>query len=434
MGFPEAIAHLDELGIDAMKRLRPNTARIEALCDILDHPEARVPAIHVTGTNGKTSTARIAASLLDAAGLSVGTYTSPHLVSVRERLTLGREAISEDAFGEVFDHVLPYVHHVEDRLGERVTYFELLTAMFFLWAAETPVDAVVVEVGLGGRWDATNVLGSSTPVVTQVALDHTANLGSDRVTIAREKAGIIKSGGEVVTAERSPEVLAAIAEEAAKMGGRVIAIDRDFELIENRVAFGGRYLSLKRGQRTYEELFLPLHGAHQGVNAATALEAVCRYIPAQELDQAVVAAGLSQVEVPGRLETIRTDEVTVPVILDVAHNPDGMSALVTTLLETFAFDRVIFVIGILADKDHHGMISEMARVPCRVIVTQPRSVRSTSTEELMRSASKLGLECNAVDDVADSIKHALSEVAEGDLVCVTGSHYVVGEARSVLLP
>jgi dihydrofolate synthase/folylpolyglutamate synthase len=434
VGYEEAVAYLDDLGIDAMKRLKPNTARIEALCDILNHPEGEVPAIHVTGTNGKTSTARIASSLLTAADLSVATYTSPHLVSVRERLTLAGEPISEHAFGELFDHVMPYVRHVEGRLGERITYFELLTAMFFLWAAETPVDAIVVEVGLGGRWDATNVLPASTAVITQVALDHTANLGSDRPTIAREKAGIIKPDGDVITAERSPEILAVIADEAARAEGRVLVLDRDFELLENQVAFGGRYMSIRTSATTYEGLFLPLHGAHQGVNAATALEAVTRYIPARILDQAVVAAGMSAVEVPGRLETIRSDEVAVPIILDVAHNPDGMSALVTSLLEAFAFDRVVFVVGILGDKDHHGMIAEMARVPCRLIVTQPRSGRSISIDDLRSSAEQFDLDCEVVDDVSDAVKHALAGVAEGDLVCVTGSHYVVGEARPVLLP
>jgi dihydrofolate synthase/folylpolyglutamate synthase len=267
-----------------------------------------------------------------------------------------------------------------------------------------------------------------------VALDHTRNLGTDRPTIAGEKAGIIKPGGAIVTAERSPDVLAVIADEASKMGGSVVAIGREFDLSENRIAFGGRYLSVRTSAASYEGIFLPLHGAHQGVNAATALEAVTRFIPARTLDQAVVAAGLSQVEVPGRLETIRSDDATVPVILDVAHNPDGMSALVTALLEAFAFDRVVFVVGILADKDHRGMIAEMARVPSRLILTQPRSVRSTSMHDLHASAGEFGLDSEEIEGVADAVKHALAAVEEGDLVCVTGSHYVVGEARPMLLP
>lgn len=434
MSYEEATAYLDELGIDVMKRLRPNTARIEALCDLLNHPERAVPAIHVTGTNGKTSTARIASSLLAAAGLSVGTYTSPHLVSVRERLTLVGEQVSEQTFGALFDHLLPYVELAESKLGERITYFELLTAMFFLWAAETPVDAIVVEVGLGGRWDATNVLPASVPIITQIALDHTANLGPDRPTIAREKAGIIKEGSAVVTAERSPEVLAVIAEEAARVKGQVAAIDRDFELLENRVAFGGRYLSLRSSARSYEGVFLPLHGVHQGLNAATALEAVTRFIPARELDQEIVSHGLSQVAIPGRLETVRSDDVSVPIVLDVAHNPEGMSALITSLVEAFAFDRVIFVVGILGDKDHRGMLAEMTRVPCSLILTQPKSVRSMSIEDLRAVSNELQIEHEVIDDVPDALKHALANVVEGDLVCVTGSHYVVGEARPVLLP
>lgn len=433
MSFEEANAYLEDLGIDVMKRLKPSTHRIEALCELLNHPERAVPAIHITGTNGKTTTARIATSLLTSAGLTVGTYTSPHLESVRERIALGGASITEEAFAEAFDHVMPYVRHVEERLGERISYFELLTAMYFLWAAET-VDAMVIEVGLGGRWDATNVLLSSTPVITQVSLDHTGLLGTDRPTIAREKAGIIKENSTVVTGERSPDVLDVIREVAAGVGSDVAAIDRDFKLLENRVAFGGRYLGVRTSAGTYGDLFLPLHGAHQAMNAAIALEAVARFIPSKTPDQGLVTEGLAQVEAPGRLETVRTEEASVPVVLDVAHNPDGMSAMVTALLEAFAFDRVLFVVGILGDKDHRGMIAEMARVPCSLILTQPRSVRTIPVKELTEAATEFGLESEVVEDVAVAVKRAIASAGEGDLLCVTGSHYVVGEARPLLLP
>src|ERR687896_23160 len=205
--YAEAEAYLDALGVDAMKRLAPSLHRIEALCAALDHPERRLQAIHVTGTNGKTSTARIATSLLGATGLTVGTYTSPHLETVRERIALSGELISKDDFGDVFDHMRPFLMHVEESLGERLSYFEVLTALFFLWAAETPVDAAVVEVGLGGRWDATNVMDAQVAVVTNVALDHMSLLGQDRATIAREKVGIIKDDAIVVTGERAPDIL-----------------------------------------------------------------------------------------------------------------------------------------------------------------------------------------------------------------------------------
>ncbi|MCA1694131.1 MAG: dihydrofolate synthase, partial [Actinobacteria bacterium] len=236
-----------------MKRLAPSTHRIEALCDLLNNPERSVPAIHITGTNGKSSTARIATSLLTAAGLSVGTYTSPHLQSPRERLAVNGEPITQGAFGDLFDHIKPYVETVEADLGESISYFELLTAMFFLMAAETPVDAMVVEVGLGGRWDATNVILESVPVVTNVNLDHTQMLGSTTLEIAAEKVGIVKEGGTLVTAERVPEVLQVLDRTAPQMA----RIGRDFDVLENRVAFGGRYLSLRSSAATYEGLFLP---------------------------------------------------------------------------------------------------------------------------------------------------------------------------------
>ena len=428
MSYQEAVDHLDSLGVDAMKKLAPSTHRIEALCDLLNNPERHVPAIHITGTNGKTSTARFATSMLAAAGLSVGTYTSPHLQSVRERITLGNEPLPESVFGDVFEHVKPYVEVVESNLAERISYFEILTAMFFLWAAET-VDAVVVEVGMGGRWDATNVLPSSVPVVTNVGLDHTAMLGPDRVTIAKEKVGIVKPGATVVTAERAPDVLAILEE-----GGPAARIGREFDVIDNRVALGGRYLSLRSGSRSYEGLFLPIHGAHQGVNAATALEAVARFVPARELDQEIVADGLAGARVPGRLETLRLEGLDAPVLLDVAHNPDGMSAAITSIIEAFAFERVVFVLGVLRDKDYDGMLAEIARVESLVITTEARNARSVPGHELARSAASRGIASEVVKGVDQAIGRAREIAGSKGLICITGSHYVVGEARDVLLP
>jgi dihydrofolate synthase / folylpolyglutamate synthase len=431
MGYEDAIAHLEALGVDAMKSLRPSTERIEALMEALNHPERNVPAIHITGTNGKTSTARIAASLLRAAGLSVATYTSPHLQSVRERLVLGGEPISESEFGDVFDHVLPYVELIEDQLGQRVSYFELLTAMFFSWAAEV-ANGLVVEVGLGGKWDATNVVPSTVAVVTNVGLDHTAMLGSDRITIAKEKVGIIKPESTVVTAERTPDVLAVITDEADGVGAQAAILGRDFDLIENKLAFGGRYLSFRTGGRTYEGVFLPLHGGHQAVNAATALEAAARFLPAHPFDHALVTQGLEEVRVPGRLEQLARTDDEPAVVLDVAHNPDGMSALTGSLLEAFAFDKVHFVVGILGDKDHKGMLLELTRIPCSIVFTEAESVRSTPIADLSATASELGLEHRVVPRVSDAVDDAVRNARAGELVCITGSHYVVGEARTHL--
>jgi dihydrofolate synthase/folylpolyglutamate synthase len=434
MGFEEASAYLDALGVDAMKSLAPSLHRIEAICAALNHPESSVPAIHITGTNGKTSTARITASLLGAAGLNAATYTSPHLQTIRERLTRSGEAISPDDFGALFDHILPYVHMVERQLGEQLSYFEVLTAMFFLWAAEAPVDAMVVEVGLGGRWDATNVIMAPVAVITNVGLDHTGLLGMERSTIAREKAGIIKPGATVVTSELHADVLSVIAEEAAPFEAGVKALERDFRVDENRTAFGGRYLSMHTSARGYEGVFLPLHGSHQGVNAAAALEAVVNFLPDSSLGADVVTEGMAAAFVPGRLEALRAeDDAGAPTVLDVAHNPDGMSALIGSLLEEFAFDRILFVLGILGDKDYRGMLTELTRVPCDIIATQAKSVRSVPLNELVQVAEELGLPCTTIDDVGDAVKAALTTARSTDLVCITGSHYVVGEARTLLV-
>jgi dihydrofolate synthase/folylpolyglutamate synthase len=435
MSFEEAQAYLDSLGVDAMKERRPTLHRIEALCDALDHPERAVPAIHVTGTNGKSSVARIAGALLGARGLAAGVYTSPHLVSVRERIASGGDPIDEATFGDVFDHIFPVAVHVERGLGERLSYFELLTAMFYLWAAEAPASVNVVEVGLGGRWDATNVVDAPVAVVTAVALDHVEMLGEDRESIAREKAGIIKPGAVVVTGERLPRVLDVILEEAASVGARPVVLERDFEVVENKVALGGRYLSVRSGAGELDGMFLPLHGRHQGTNAAVAIEAVQQLLPAHPLDRDTVADGLARVSAPGRMEVVAPrSEGDVSIVLDVAHNPDGMSALVAALAETFAFDEVVFVVGVLAGHDLHGMLAELARMPCTVVATRADSPRAVRTDELRAVAEELGLECIEAPDVAAAIENAVGAASAHGLVCVTGSHYLVGAARALLVP
>lgn len=430
MGFAEAKQHLEALGIDAMKSMAPTLHRIQALLDALDNPERKIPAIHITGTNGKTSVARIATSLLVAAGLKVGTYTSPHLESMTERIALNGEPITEEAFGDAFDHLAPYLRVVEDRLGEKLTYFEVITALFFLWAVEAPVEAMVVEVGLGGLWDATNVIDAPVCVITNIGLDHTELLG-DRPSIAKEKSGIIKPESVVVTAERDPEMLAIITG-AATDPGDVAVLSRDFDVVENKVALGGRYLSVKARGRDYDGMFLSLHGAHQGINAASAVQAVSSFLPAANFDHSVVAEGLASVSSPGRLETVKTERA-VPTVLDVAHNPDGISALVFSLSEAFAFERVVFVVGILRDKDYKGMIAELTRIPSAIVFTQPRFARSASVETLEAAAAELGSPSASAASVGDALALAYSEADERDLVCVTGSHYVVGEARGHLL-
>ena len=416
-----------------MKSLAPSMHRIEAICAALDHPERQIPAVHITGTNGKTSTARMVTGLLNSAGLSVGTFTSPHLQSVRERIALNGEPISEQTFGDAFDYLMPYVRAVEERSGEQLSYFELLVAMFFVWATEIPVDAVVAEVGLGGRWDATNVVPSSVAVVTAVDLDHTAMLGATKEEIAAEKAGIIKPGAEVVVGEEDPG-LVEIFESAAQSVGATVSLDgRDFRLEENDLALGGRSIAVQVDGRIYDEIFVPLHGEHQGRNAALAIAAVTKFLPPGTLDAAIMRDGLVGCTVPGRMEALRPAGASGPVILDVAHNPAGASALVAALSETFAFENVTFVTGILGDKDHRGILEELADVPARLIATQARATRSLPADQLCKVADEVGIECESIPDVAEAVRHGIATTRADDLLVVTGSHYVVGEARSHLL-
>lgn len=429
MSYEEAVSYLDALGIDAMKSLTPSLHRIEAICAELNHPESAVPAIHVAGTNGKTTTTRIAASVLHEAGLTVATFTSPHLQTIRERIALNRTPISRDEFAETFSYLRPYMTTVEDRLGEKLSYFEILTAMFFLWAADH-ADVAVVEVGLGGRWDATNVTQAPVGIITNIDIDHADLLGSDEVTIAREKAGIVKPGAVVVTGEREPRVVEVFSAEAAQLGAELDIFDRDFGLIGNDVAVGGRYISVRTRRQTYEDLYLPLHGGHQGVNAALALEAVDRFVHTP-LDHHVVGGGLAAVEVPGRMETIRVDER--PVVLDVAHNPAGISALVSAATGAFAVDDVTFVIGTLEDKDHRSMLMELQRLQTRLIVTEPRSPRAAPATTLARDAEELGMGATIAESVETAVRDAVATAGSSELIIVTGSHYVVGQARTALL-
>ena len=427
MSYEQAVAYLDALGVDAMKSMAPSLHRMEALVDALGNPQAQFPSIHITGTNGKTSVARITTSILAETGLRVGTFTSPHLHSVRERITHNAELIAEDEFATTFAHIQPFLHEVERKLGESLTYFEILVGMFLIWATDAPIDVGVLEVGLGGLWDATNVVDGSSAVVTNVALDHTAMLGPDRLAIAKEKVGIIKEGATVVTGERSPDVLEIISEASEAVQGSLASIDRDFGVTENRLAVGGRLLSIRTRSRDYEELFLPLHGSHQGQNAAVALEAVTSFLPQESLDDELVAQALSRARVPGRMEMIGG------VMVDVAHNPTGMSAFVSAVKEEFVPEDSVFVVGFLSDKDYVGMLQEIARTPCtRLFATKPDSPRAIDPTELTKIAEELGMHSSVHDSVADAVQSAIDE-SGGRLVCVSGSHYVVGEARAYLL-
>src|SRR4051812_41741937 len=340
----------------------PDLDRIVDLMDLLGSPQRAYPSIHITGTNGKTTTARMIDALLQAFGIRTGRYTSPHLESVTERIALDGVPLDPARFAEVYDEVAPYADIVDARHPDRVTYFEFLTAMGFTAFADAPVDVAVVEVGLGGRWDATNVVDAPVAVVTPIGLDHVGILGDTIAAIAAEKAGIVHAGATAVLAAQPDDALAALTARASEVGATVRSQGVDFGVRQRTLAVGGQLLDLDGIGGGYDGIFLPLHGAHQAGNASTALAGVEAFFGAGDrgpLDVEVVREGFAQVTSPGRLEIVRRGPT---VLLDGAHNPAGAAALAAAIEEEFDFDRLVAVIAMLDDKDVAGLLGELEPV------------------------------------------------------------------------
>lgn len=418
-------------------RMLPDLDRMRDLVDLLGHPERSFPAIHITGTNGKTSTARMIDALLRAFGLRPGRYTSPHMESVTERISLDGRPASPEVFTRAYDDVIPYVEMVDTRHPEQVTFFELLTAMAFAAFADAPVDVGVVEVGMGGTWDATNVLDANVSVITPVSLDH-RELGDRVEAVAAEKAGIIRPDSLVVLAQQSLPAAETLLRRAAEVGATVAREGLEFGVVARRVAVGGQMLTLRGLGGTYEEVFLPLHGAHQAHNAAVALAAVEAFLGGGRgrLDAEPVLAGFAQADSPGRLEIVRRSP---SIILDGAHNVAGAQALAEAISEAFGFDPLVGVVGMLGDKDAAGILAALEPVLHDIVVTQSTSPRAMSADDLAAIAVEI-FDADRVevaprlDDALDAGVRLAEE--EGDLggagVLVTGSLVTVGEARYLL--
>jgi dihydrofolate synthase / folylpolyglutamate synthase len=410
------------------RALAPTLHRIEELCRVLGDPERACPVIHLTGTNGKGSTARILTELLRANGLTVGTYASPNLARVNERLQRDGEPIDDDELAEV----LGALALIEPMLEEPPTRFELLTAAAFRWFADSAVDVAVVEVGLGGRWDATNVVSPEVAVVTNVSYDHVEILGPTLEDIAREKAGVVKPRSTLVLGETDPELAAIFLAAAADAGdvdtwsmGSAFAVDA------NRIAVGGRLLDLRTPKAAYREVFLPLHGAHQAANAACALAAAEAFFGAP-LDPAVVEGGFAAVRVPGRMELVGRAPL---VVLDGAHNVAGAEALAQSLREEFPVDAgAVVVLGMLHGRDPSAIVQALARAGVHTVIacTAP-SPRALPATEIAEAARALGITALATDSVDDAVTLGLAKVAEDGLLLVTGSLYVVADARARLV-
>ncbi len=418
-------------------RMVPDLDRVRLLVDLLGDPHRAYPSIALTGTNGKTSTARMVDALVRALGLRPGRYTSPHLHSPTERISVDGDPVSEERFTALFDEVLPFVELVDARSPVPMTFFEVLTGMAFAAFADAPVDVAVLEVGLGGTWDATNVAQAGTAVVLPVGLDHVPLLGTTLAEIAGEKAGIIHPGATVVMAAQPLEAAQVLLRRAAEVGATVAREGLEYGVVDRRTAVGGQLLTLQGLAGTYDEVFLPLHGAHQAANAASAVAAVEAFLGgAGALDPEAVREGFAQVSSPGRLEVLRTSPT---VLVDAAHNPAGMSALVTTLPESFSFTSLVAVVACLADKDVRAMLEVLEPAVTSVVVTTNASPRALSADALHELAvdvfgeDRVDVE-DALDDAIDTAVRRAEEEAElgGAGVLVTGSVVTAGEARTLL--
>lgn len=431
----EALAWLDRHinleAIEAGKAGRhgaPTLERIGALTDAMGSPQSAYPVVHVTGTNGKGSTTRMVASLLGAAGVTAGAYTSPHLAAINERLTIAGEPISDDELAAQ----LAALAELESFLRIEPTWFELVTAAAFRWFADEAVAASVIEVGLGGRYDATNVACGTVAVVTNVELDHTELLGRSRPLIASEKAGIVKEGSVLVLGEQDPELVPIFEEEAARVGAAAVwRRGADFAADNPRVAVGGRVVDLSTPAASYGDVFIPLRGAHQCQNAAAALAAAQAFV-GDVLSDEVVREGLAGVTVPGRLEVVRRRPL---VVLDGAHNAAGAAAAGAALEEDFAgANRIVLVMGCLRNRDIGELLAGLpAGRIARVIGCTPPSPRAQPAAAVVAAAQAAGLPGEEGGDVTDAIERALALAEEDDLVFVTGSLYVVGAARALLV-
>jgi dihydrofolate synthase/folylpolyglutamate synthase len=417
-------------------KIEPTLERIAALVDILGSPQLTYPTIHVGGTNGKTTTSRMIDSLLFEMGLRTGRFTSPHLESYRERISINGQPIDPKALIFSYNDIAAYLDFMDTKFETPISFFEAITALAFAAFAEHPIDVGVIEVGMGGEWDATNVVDADVSVIMPIDLDHTEYLGSTIAEIAKTKAGIIKEGGFVVLAQQSPEAAVELLKKAAEVGADIAREGLEYVIESRTLAVGGQLLTIKTPKDTYEEIFLPLHGKHQASNAAAALVAVEAFFGEQELDYEAVLAGFANVQSPGRCEVLHRDPT---IIIDAAHNPHGARALTETIQNEFTFDEVIGIFAAMGDKDVQGALVELEKVMDSIIVTKNSSTRSMAVAEVESLAIKVfGADrvftAETLDSAIDkAIKDSVRPLSEDTLgILITGSVVTVGEARTIV--
>jgi dihydrofolate synthase/folylpolyglutamate synthase len=417
-------------------RIAPTLERIQALVDALGSPQLSYPTIHIGGTNGKTTTSRMVDSLLFSMGLRTGRFTSPHLETYRERIAINGEPIEPKELIFSYNDIAAYFDFIDSKFDNPVSFFEAVTALAFAAFAEHPIDIGIIEVGMGGEWDATNVVQADVSVITPIGLDHMEYLGNTLVEIATTKAGIIKEGGFAVLSQQEPEVAVELLRKAAEVGADVAREGLEYSVLSRAVAIGGQLVTIQGLKGVYDDIFIPLHGKHQASNAAAALVAVEVFFGENDLDIDAVREGFAQVKSPGRCEVIHRDPT---IILDAAHNPHGSIALVETIESEFTFDEIVGVVGVMGDKDARGILVNFEKFMDSIIVTKNSSHRAMDVSDIEALAIEIfgadrvysapHLEAALEKALKDSVR-PLSDESLG--IVVTGSVVTVGEARTYI--
>ena len=418
-------------------RIEPTMDRIAALLDALGSPELSYPTVHIGGTNGKTSTARMVDSIFTELDYRTGRFTSPHLESMLERISIKGQPITPEGFIASYNDIALYLDLIDSRQPHPISFFEAITALAFVAFAEFPIDVGVIEVGMGGEWDATNVVQSSVSVLMPIGLDHTEYLGETLEEIAQTKSGIIKPESHVILAAQEPEVARILMEKVAKQSAIPYREGVEFSLLRRDIAVGGQMISIQGIYAEYTDIYLPLYGAHQAANAAVALATVEAFV-GTSLDEEVVRNAFANVKSPGRLEILHRDPT---VIVDAAHNPHGTRALANTLKTEFDFESIFCVLAILGEKDVAGVLYELEPDIDRLIVTQSSSPRALDVETLYElalkvfGADRVYKESNLINAITYASEQVtlLNQVSEGvSAVVITGSVVTAGEARTIL--
>jgi dihydrofolate synthase/folylpolyglutamate synthase len=417
-------------------RIAPTLERISALVDMLGSPQLTYPTIHIGGTNGKTTTSRMVDSLLFEMGLRTGRFTSPHLESYLERICINGQPIDAKEMIFSFNDISPYLDLMDTKFDNPISFFEAITALAFAAFAEHPIDVGVIEVGMGGQWDATNVVDADVSVIMPIGLDHMEYLGNTIAEIATTKAGIIKEQGFVVLAQQEPEAAVELLRRAAEVGADVAREGLEYSIDSRAVAVGGQLISITGLRGHYDDIFLPLHGKHQASNAAAALIAVEAFFGEQDLDIDAVRAGFANVTSPGRCEIIHRDPT---IILDAAHNPHGAKAIAETIQSEFTFDDVTGIVALMADKDALGILQALEPIMNQIIVTTNSAARSMAVGDLealaiqVFGADRVFAQPTLADAIDKAIKDSVRPLSEESLaILITGSVVTVGEARTAV--